>query len=107
MYSLKYGTVPLVRVTGGLDDSIEPWNAATQEGTGFKSTAYTGAALLSAIQDALAAFKNQAAWQKLMLNGMQKDCSWTACAREYVKLYERLVPLKQTPAEKTVALSRV
>jgi starch synthase len=107
MYSLKYGTVPIVRVTGGLDDSIEPWNAATQEGTGFKFTAYTGTALLSAIQDALAAFKNQTAWQKLMLNGMQKDFSWTASAREYVKVYERLVPLKQTPAEKTVALSRV
>ncbi len=107
MYSLKYGTVPIVRVTGGLDDSIEPWNAATQEGTGFKFTVYTGTALLSAIQDALTAFKYKTVWQKLMLNGMQKDFSWTVSAREYVKVYERLVPLKQTPAEKTVELSRV
>ena len=107
MYSLKYGTVPIVRVTGGLDDSIEPWNAATQEGTGFKFTVYTGTALLTAIQDALAAFKNKAAWKKLMLNGMKKDFSWTASAREYVKIYERLVPPKAAPAtEKATELSR-
>ncbi len=107
MYSLKYGTVPIVRVTGGLDDSIEPWNAATQEGTGFKFTVYTGTALLSAIQDALTAFKNKTVWKKLMLNGMQKDFSWTVSAREYVKVYERLVPSRPAPAtEKMTELSR-
>ena len=106
MYSLKYGTVPIVRATGGLDDSIEPWDAAKGEGTGFKFTAYTGTALLAAIQEALKTFKNKAAWKKLILNGMQKDFSWTTSAREYVKIYERLVPPKAATAETIMELSR-
>ena len=107
MYSLKYGTVPIVRATGGLDDSIEPWDAAKGKGTGFKFTAYTGTALLATIQEALQAFKNKAAWNKLMLNGMQMDFSWATSAREYVKVYERLVPPKPAPAtEKVEELSR-
>ena len=107
MYSLKYGTVPIVRSTGGLDDSIEPWDLATEKGTGFKFTSYTGAALLAAIQEALKAFKDKAGWKKLMLNGMRKDFSWTVSASEYVKIYERLTPRKPAPpAEKTVELSR-
>jgi starch synthase len=107
MYSLKYGTVPIVRATGGLDDSIESWNSAKSAGTGFKFTAYTGTALLSVVQEALKAFKDKAAWKKLMLNGMKKDFSWTASAREYVKIYEHLVPAKAAPAtERSVELSR-
>jgi starch synthase len=108
MYSLKYGTVPIVRSTGGLDDSIEPWDPAKSQGTGFKFTAYTGAALLAAIQEALKTFKNNAAWKKLMLNGMQKDFSWAASAREYVRVYERLVPSKPAlVTEKVTELSQV
>ena len=107
MYSLKYGTVPIVRATGGLDDSIEPWASKTGAGTGFKFSSYTGSALLAAIQEALKAFQDKTAWKKLMLNGMKKDFSWTASAREYVKVYERLIPPKPTvPAEKSVELSR-
>jgi len=105
MYSLKYGTVPIVRATGGLDDSIEPWDAAAGKGTGFKFSSYSGAALLSAIQEALKAFKDQARWKKLMLNGMKQDFSWTASAKEYVKIYERLAP--KTANEKVGDLSRV
>ena len=106
MYSLKYGTVPIVRATGGLDDSIEPWDEATGEGTGFKFTEYTGDALLTTIQDALKTFGDKPAWQKLILNGMQKDFSWTASAREYVKIYERLVPVKAASDEKVSELTR-
>jgi starch synthase len=107
MYSLKYGTVPIVRATGGLEDSIEPWDAKSGKGTGFKFTGYTGAALLASIQEALKVFKDKAAWKKIMLNGMKKDFSWTASAREYVKIYEKLTPAKPAPAaEKAVELSR-
>ncbi len=107
MYSLKYGTVPIVRATGGLDDTIEPWDSATGKGTGFKFSAYSGVALLNCIHEALRAFKDQAGWQKLALNGMSKDFSWTASAREYVKVYERLVPPKVSgPQEKVLELSR-
>ncbi len=91
IYSLKYGTVPIVRATGGLDDTIEPWNPAAERGTGFKFSPYSGLALLATIQEALQAFEDKAAWKKLMVNGMNKDFSWNASAKEYARLYERLV----------------
>jgi starch synthase len=107
MYSLKYGTVPIVRATGGLDDSIEPWDGEAGQGTGFKFTPYSGSALLASIQEAMKVFQDKAAWKKLMLNGMKKDFSWAVSAREYVKIYERLAPPKPTPpAERVVELSR-
>jgi starch synthase len=94
IYSLKYGTVPVVRATGGLDDTIEPWDARTGRGTGFKFTDYTGEALLLTIKDALRAFRDQSSWQTLMRNGMAKDFSWNASAKEYVRVYERARQLR-------------
>ena len=90
IYSLKYGTVPIVRATGGLDDTIDPWDARTGSGTGFKFTEYTGEALLTAIKNALTAFRDPTSWQKLMKNGMAKDFSWNTSAKEYVKVYEKV-----------------
>jgi starch synthase len=89
IYSLKYGTVPIVRATGGLDDTIEPWDARTGKGTGFKFTEYTGEALLATIKQALRAYQDSSSWQTLMRNGMGRDFSWGASAREYGKIYER------------------
>jgi len=89
IYSLKYGTVPIVRATGGLDDTIEPWNLRTQKGTGFKFAEYSGEALLLTIKEALKAFRDQNSWQTLMRNGMAKDFSWNASAKEYVRVYEK------------------
>jgi len=89
IYSLKYGTVPIVRATGGLDDTIEPWDARTGKGTGFKFTDYTGEALLATIKQALLAYRDPSSWQTLMRNGMSRDFSWGASAREYGKIYER------------------
>ena len=88
IYSLRYGTVPLVRATGGLDDTIEPFDRATGLGTGFKFSEYTGQALLGALQEALAAFADKAAWRRLQTNGMAKDFSWNASALEYGRLYD-------------------
>lgn len=90
IYSLKYGTVPVVRATGGLDDTIEPWDARTGKGTGFKFAEYTGEALLATVKQALVAFRDQASWHTLMRNGMARDFSWGASAREYGKVYERV-----------------
>jgi starch synthase len=106
MYSLKYGTVPIVRATGGLDDSIEPWDSATGKGTGFKFSGYSASQLLNTIHDAINAFRDKESWKKLMLNGMAKDFSWTASAREYVKVYERLSPPKSMGQEKVLEFSR-
>ena len=90
IYSLKYGTVPIVRATGGLDDTIEPWDARTGKGTGFKFTEYIGESLLLTIKQALQAYSDQTSWQVLMRNGMNKDFSWNASAREYGKIYDRV-----------------
>ncbi|HZR32249.1 MAG TPA: glycogen synthase GlgA [Terriglobales bacterium] len=94
IYSLKYGTVPVVRATGGLDDTIEPWDARTRKGTGFKFSEYSGEALLATIRNALQAYQDRENWQILMRNGMAKDFSWNASAREYVRVYERARQLK-------------
>jgi starch synthase len=83
IYSLKFGTVPVVRATGGLDDTIEP-------GTGFKFRNYTANSLLDALRSAREAFADTEAWQAIMLAGMAKDFSWNVSAAEYARLYERL-----------------
>jgi len=96
IYSLKYGTIPIVRATGGLDDTIDPWDARTGKGTGFKFTDYTGEALLATIKQALLAYRDPSSWQTLMRNGMARDFSWGASAREYGKIYERARQVRAT-----------
>src|SRR5512133_2538181 len=98
IYSLRYGTVPIVRATGGLDDTIENWDPVSRRGTGFKFAEYTGEALLTALRAALLAYRDQPNWQILMRNGMAKDFSWTASAREYVKVFERVRQLRSVAA---------
>lgn len=88
MYSLKYGTVPLVRATGGLDDSIEEWNAAKGTGTGFKFKGLEPAELLATVDRALAAFQDEESWRILMRNGMAQDFGWAGPAREYAAVYQ-------------------
>jgi starch synthase len=90
IYSLRYGTVPIVRATGGLDDTIEPFDSRTGKGTGFKFSDYTGEALLATVRAALVSFEDKAAWQKLMRNGMGKDFSWNASAKEYIRIFEKV-----------------
>jgi starch synthase len=89
IYSLKYGTVPVVRATGGLDDTIEEWDAKKGTGTGFKFAPYESGELLAAVDRALETFKDKKAWTKLMRNGMKQEFGWDGPAREYVKVYER------------------
>ena len=88
MYSLKYGTVPIVRATGGLDDSITAFDVEHGTGTGFKFYEYTGEALLYAVRQALHHYMDERIWKRIQLNGMAKDFSWKGPAREYTKLYE-------------------
>ncbi len=89
IYSLRYGTVPIVRATGGLDDTIENWDPLTRKGTGFKFTGYSGEEMLATLRTALEVFKNKESWQKIMRNGMGRDFSWNTSAKEYVKVYEK------------------
>jgi starch synthase len=89
IYSLKYGTVPIVRATGGLDDTIEAFDPVTGRGTGFKFQAYDADALLGSVRLALGVFRSEPAiWRRIQLNGMAKDFSWQSSAIEYARLYE-------------------
>jgi len=90
LYSLKYGTVPIVRATGGLDDTIEPYDPTTSKGTGFKFKEYSGEALLDTVKAAVLAYRDTQRWEKLMHNGMVQDYSWAMAAKEYVKVYDRV-----------------
>jgi starch synthase len=87
MYSLKYGTVPIVRATGGLDDTIETYDIEQGTGTGFKFAEYTGTALLHSVRQALRLFIDERIWRRIQLNGMAKDFSWKNSATEYLKVY--------------------
>ncbi len=91
MYSLRYGTVPVVRAVGGLDDTIESWNARAQSGTGFKFEDYTPEALRAALQEALELYRSRRLWRKVQRAGMARDHSWDASAAEYVKVYEQAI----------------
>lgn len=91
IYSLKYGTPPVVRATGGLDDTVEEWNPALRTGTGFKFSGVEPLDLLAALRRALATFQDKKAWRSLMKNGMAQEYSWIQPAKEYVAVYEEVV----------------
>jgi starch synthase len=87
MFSLRYGTVPIVRRTGGLADSVEPFDPATGAGTGFVFEHFDAEALRWALGLALRTWRRRSAWRRLMQNGMRRDFSWRTQARRYVELY--------------------
>ena len=90
MYSLKYGTIPIVRETGGLADSVQPINAAAGTGTGILFRDYDEPGLAWAISRALELFQDRALWQQIMLNGMAMDFSWQRQGEQYVNIFRRL-----------------
>jgi len=94
IYSMRYGTVPVVRATGGLEDTVEQWNPKQRTGTGFKFAAYDAVQLNTAVRQALSTFTNKADWNQLMLNCMGQEFSWERPARDYVEVYERVRALR-------------
>src|SRR5262245_20446386 len=90
MYSLRYGTVPVVHATGGLFDTVHDFDDKSGRGTGFTFSEYSPVALLGALGRALQMFENRPAWRRIQKAGMREDFSWDASAREYVKVYERV-----------------
>lgn len=91
MYSLKYGTAPIVRRTGGLADSVQMWDGATRTGTGIVFNEFDLPAIRWALHTALDLYKDKEAWLQLMRNGMARDFSWDLQAHEYVTLYEEML----------------
>jgi starch synthase len=88
MYSLRYGTLPIVRATGGLDDTVIDADAEPRRGTGFKFSDYNSEALAGTVDRALTAYKNARRWKTIQRRAMAEDHSWDVSAREYVKVYE-------------------
>jgi starch synthase len=98
MYSLRYGTVPVVRAVGGLVDTVRPYNPRNGQGTGFLFSEYSPWALRDALQAALTLYSNnRPAWTRLQKNGMRKDFSWDRSAAEYVKVYKRVLAGRRDP----------
>jgi starch synthase len=91
LISFKYGTIPIVRKTGGLADTVHNYNTRTGIGDGFVFEEYTSAALLEAVKNAVSAFKNHPNWLKLMEKVMNYDYSWKESAKKYVELYKKAI----------------
>ena len=108
IYSLRYGTVPIVRATGGLYDTIKPFGPGRAEGVGFSFDKYEPDSFWRAFMEALTLFKQPEIWQQIMQNGMAVDFSWKSSASEYVRLYERVLAEKQkaTASEQRLADSK-
>jgi starch synthase len=96
IYALRYGTVPIVRATGGLDDTIRQFDLRTGEGTGFKFVEFEANALLDQIRAAAETFNNKASWKTIVRNGMMADFSWEESAQEYVSLFRKITRNKKT-----------
>ena len=92
IYSLKYGTVPIVKKTGGLADTVHDWDELNQyglkTGTGFSFNDHNGYALYTSVKRAIKKFHNKKVWKKIQKNGMEKDYSWKHSAEQYLELYK-------------------
>lgn len=91
LYSLKYGTIPIVQSTGGLADTVEEFDPQAGTGTGFTFSEHTAPEMLKAVRKALQAFRDEKGWLRIMKNAMKQDYSWNASAEQYVKLYQSIV----------------
>src|SRR3972149_1112151 len=91
LYSLKYGTIPVVRATGGLDDTIKNFNPRTENGNGFKFRDYSLYTLWKSLSKPVALYKDKRRWNRIMMNAMGEDFSWSHSAREYVELYRKVI----------------
>jgi starch synthase len=88
MYSMRYGTIPVVRATGGLADTVREFNPVTGQGTGFRFEEYTSDAFLEAMETALGYWEDDAVWKRIMKNAMTADFSWSRSAQRYADVYE-------------------
>jgi starch synthase len=98
LYSLRYGTIPVVHGTGGLDDTIESYDRGSDRGNGFKFETYDADALLAALQQAVTLYRDREAWERLMRRGMQLDFSWTNPAQAYSDLYAKVLEKRRGSA---------
>jgi starch synthase len=91
MYSLNYGTIPIVRETGGLADTVIKFNEKTKEGNGFVFKNYNAAEFLSEIKRALKIYQDKETWDKIVRTAMKEDFSWHSSAKKYIELYKKIL----------------
>ncbi|MEW6184879.1 MAG: glycogen synthase GlgA [Thermodesulfobacteriota bacterium] len=96
--ALRYGTVPIVRAVGGLEDTVEDYNMKLDQGTGFKFKEYEGDKLFQTLQKALSVYRDKPRWKRLMQRAMKMDFSWEKSAAQYQALYEKAVEKKRGQA---------
>jgi starch synthase len=94
LISLRYGTIPVVRTTGGLADTVVDFDSAADAGTGFQFSRYSPVALLGAVSRSLLAYQDKAAWKGLVTRALKQDFSWQSSAGKYEALYREAVKLK-------------
>ena len=88
---MRYGTAPIVRETGGLKDTVEPYNKFTQEGTGFSFANFDAKEMTEILYSAMDLYNTQKRnWNDLLIRGMNQDFSWSGSVEEYEKLYENV-----------------
>jgi len=95
LYSMKYGTIPIVHKVGGLADTVTDYSPGNEVGTGFVFDEHTPAAMIEAVTRAVGVFRDKQAWRKLMKTGMRLDYSWNESAGKYIELYESMGKLHQ------------
>ena len=91
MLAMRYGTLPIVRETGGLKDTVEPYNQYTGDGNGFSFANYNAHEMLYCIQRALKVYKDKDMWYRLVENAMHTDNSWIKSAQKYIEAYQGIL----------------
>lgn len=102
IYSLRYGTIPIVRATGGLRDTVVPFDPVTGQGTGFVFYEPQPATLVTAVGTAVRIFADRTAWQRVVHNAMAQDFSWTRSAAQYLGLYRRAIAQRRLARSPTI-----
>lgn len=100
LIAMSYGSAPVVRETGGLKDTVKPFNEFSKEGNGFSFTNYDAFEMLSAIKRAVKLYRNKHIWSKLMKNAVETDYSWEKPAKEYLELYRRMLNVTRRSGQK-------
>ncbi|MGE0680719.1 MAG: glycogen synthase, partial [Candidatus Binatia bacterium] len=99
MYAMRYATIPIVRATGGLKDTVTPFDPTTRQGVGFVFTEATADVLLETVRTALSVFADKSTWRQLQRNAMASDFSWNRSAARYIELYRQVIEEKQRAGE--------
>ncbi|HAA85482.1 MAG TPA: glycogen synthase [Kosmotogaceae bacterium] len=99
MFSMRYGTIPVVRYTGGLRDTVKEFDEQQMIGNGFGFTDYSGGALLEAVKRAVSYYDRKDIWRTIIKNAMETDCSWNRSADEYITLYNSLMNMRKEKSQ--------